>query len=139
MPPCGPPRSRCANASPVESASYAVAVARAVGMNVPEVLLALEHEDRGRGDVPMDRAVAAVVAPAHEHVERARIDVVTEHGVVVIHEVGERRVSRDAAPAMTRRIERTLHHHDLLVSRPLRLPSARHAASVSANSVGPPM
>jgi hypothetical protein len=53
-------------------------------MHVPEVLLALEHEHGGGGGMAVDRAVAAVAVPAHEHVERARGAVVAEHGVVVV-------------------------------------------------------
>jgi hypothetical protein len=79
----------------VARAAHAMRVARAVRDARPRGAARLEHEHRGRGGVAVDRAVAAVGVPAHEHVERAGRAVVTEHGVVVVDRVGELAVAGD--------------------------------------------
>src|SRR5262245_25275760 len=99
----------------VASAAHPLGASRAVRVDVPEVLLALEHEHGGGREVAVDRAMAAVPGPAHDHVERPAGDVVAQDRVVVADLVGAARIARDLAPPVAARIEVTALHLEILL------------------------
>ena len=72
----------------------------AVRSHLVEVLLALEHEHRRRGDVSMGLAVPAPVVEADHQVERSGVPVITKHRHVVVDQIRRIGTSRHLHPVV---------------------------------------
>ena len=104
----------------------------AVGMDIPQMLFTLQHEDCGHRRMTMQRTVTSVALPTNDHVQRPRLHVGAQNRVLVIHLVGEGLISFNLTPAILIGIEKPLPHAALLLwAPPTGTPAPARALCVS--------